>query len=118
MIRSAACILLLLIAGDAIVEKLDLPFPGAALALLALSGVFALSGGPDSGSAELFDFAAPHFPMFFVPTAVGVLASRDMLAFAWAHLAVAIVLGTAATIIVTGLVAQALMRFLERPVTG
>jgi len=114
MIRAAALVLGLLVAGNAAAEALRLPVPGAALGLIALTAVFAVRGAPDEGCAELFDFAAPYFPMFFVPAAVGVVASLDLLAFAWVHILVAIVFGTAATLLATGLVAQALLRGLAR----
>lgn len=110
MTQSAAFLLILLIAGDAIAEYFTLPIPGAALGLAALASGFALSGRPDKGSEELFDFAAPYFPLFFVPAAVGVVASRDVLAFAWVHIAAAIVIGTGVTIFITGLIAQSLFR--------
>lgn len=113
MVRSAALVLLLLIFGDAIAERLDLPIPGAALGLVTLVAAFSVCGGPDKGSEELFDFAAPYLPLFFVPAAVGVIANFDILAQAWAHLVVAVVLGTAVTILITGHIAQALMLWIN-----
>jgi holin-like protein len=110
MTCSAAIVLILLILGDAIAEIFALPIPGAALGLATLTAAFAIRGGPDTGSEELFDFAAPYFPLFFVPAAVGVIASLDVLAFAWIHVTVAIVFGTGVTILITGLISQALMR--------
>jgi holin-like protein len=110
MTQSAAFVLILLIVGDAVTERFGLPVPGAALGLAALATVFAVRGGPDLGSARLFDFAAPYFPLFFVPAAVGVIASLDVLAFAWFHVAAAVVGGTAVTILVTGRAAQTLLR--------
>lgn len=110
MTRSAAVALALLIAGDAIAEYFALPLPGAALGLAVLTAAFAIRGGPDAATAKLFDFAAPYFPLFFVPAAVGVIASLDVLAFAWLHVVAAIVVGTALTILVTGIIAQFLLR--------
>lgn len=109
MVRSAAIVLTLLICGDAIAEHFDLPIPGAALGLVVLAATFWALGGPDKGSEELFDFAAPYFPLFFVPAAVGVVANLDVLASAWVHVIVAVIAGTAVTLLATGLVAQALM---------
>lgn len=110
MIRSAAIVLCLLIAGDVAAELYAMPVPGAALGLAALTLAFAALGGPDRGAEELFDFAAPYFPLFFVPAAVGVVANLDMLSFAWTYLLVAIVAGTAVTLLATGLVFQSLLR--------
>jgi holin-like protein len=110
MVRSAAIVLLLLIVGDAMAEVFALPVPGAALGLATLTAAFAICGGPDPGSEELFDFAAPYFPLFFVPAAVGVVASLDVLSAAWVHLIAAIVFGTGVTLLVTGFVFQWLTR--------
>jgi holin-like protein len=117
MIRAAAILLLLLIAGNAIAEVSGLPIPGAALGLVMLTAIFVATGGPDEELAEMFDFAAPYFPMFFVPAAVGVMNSGEMLSLAWLHVAAAIVLGTAVTLVATGLVVQALMGRMSRDVT-
>lgn len=67
-------------------------------------------GGPDAAIAQLFDTTAPHFPLLFVPAAVGVVANLDLLALFWAQFVAAVVLGTCATILVAGLCAQALLR--------
>lgn len=109
MIHAAAITLVLLVFGDALVERYNLPLPGPAFGLFALALAFAVRGGSEAGFDDLFDFAAPYFPLFFVPAAVGVVASLEILSAAWLHVAVAIVLGTAATIAVTGLVTQALL---------
>jgi holin-like protein len=110
MIRAAAIVLVLLLIGDVVSERLSLPIPGAAIGLVVLAMAFAVRGGPDEGSEALFDFAAPYFPLFFVPAAVGVVASLDILAGAWIEIAIAIVFGTGATLLVTGWITQALLR--------
>lgn len=109
MTQSAAVLIVLLVLGETVVAQFSLPVPGAALGLLALSLAFAFRGGPDTGFEELFDFAAPYFPLFFVPAAVGVVASIDVLARSWLYIATAIVVGTAITILVTGRLLQSLL---------
>jgi holin-like protein len=116
MTQAAAIVLALLIAGEAIAARFALPFPGSALGLVTLAAIFAWRGGPDAASARLFDFAAPYFPLFFVPAAVGVIVKLDVLAVAWLHVLAAVVLGTAITLAVTGLVFQALLRRLPNGV--
>jgi holin-like protein len=103
-------VLALMIAGEAIAARLNLPLPGAALGLLTLSTVFMLRGTPDRGSEKLFDFAAPYFPLFFVPAAVGVIGKLDVLASGWLPVVVAVIPGTALTLLLTGHVFQALTR--------
>lgn len=110
MTQSAAIVLVLLVLGNVIAEHFSLPVPGAALGLVALAFGFMISGGPDPGSEALFDFAAPYFPLFFVPAAVGVVASIDIISVAWVHILTAIILGTSLTLLITGLVFQALLQ--------
>jgi holin-like protein len=110
MTLSIAVVLVLLILGEAIADQFALPIPGSALGLAALAAAFAIRGGPDKGIEKLFDFAAPYFPLFFVPAAVGVIGNLDVLAVAWVAVAAAVVLGTTATILVTGLLGQALLQ--------
>jgi holin-like protein len=109
VIGSLTTILALTVAGDVIVGALDAPIPGAAIGMLLLSIAFASRGGVDAASAKLFDAASPHFTLFFVPAAVGIAASGELLAQAWLYIAVAIVLSTAATIALTGLLTQYLL---------
>ena len=117
MTRSAAIVLVLLILGDVVADHFSLPVPGAALGLLALATAFAIRGGPDRGSEELFDFAAPYFPLFFVPAAVGVVASLEVLSAAWVYVLAAIVVGTTATLLITGRVFQGLLWRIARETT-
>ena len=82
--------------------------------MMLLAFWFVLIGGPDRDSEQLFDATAPHFPLFFIPAAVGVVASADALAQAWIHILIAVVLGTAATIAVTAVLAQALLNHIGK----
>lgn len=117
MIRSAATILTIAVVADCLANWLGLPVPGAALGLILLTGFFVLRGRPDPSMATLFDTTSPHFPLFFVPAAVGLIASGEILAVAWLDILVAVALGTAATIAVTGWLAQALLRARRRMVS-
>ena len=110
MIQSAAVALSLLILGDAIAERLALPVPGAALGLAALSLRFALRGGPDPASGRLFDVAAPFFPLFFVPAAVGVIVEVDMLGAIWVFALAAVLPGTILALLVAGWTFQTLLK--------
>jgi holin-like protein len=100
----------LTVIGDAVAESLAVPVPGAAIGMMVLASVFAVRGGADSASEQIFDVTAPHIPLFFVPAAAGIVASTDLLARAWLSVCVAIVLGTAVTLITTGTLAQVLLR--------
>ncbi|MCG6875174.1 MAG: CidA/LrgA family protein [Betaproteobacteria bacterium] len=118
MIKTVVIAVALAILGDAIVEMLDIPVPGAAIGMMLLATIFAARGGVDAGAASLFDAAAPHFPLFFIPAAVGVVASAELLSHAWLYVAVAIVASTAATIAITGMLAQRLLNLLAKAKTA
>lgn len=109
MIRAAAITICLLVLGDSLVEATALPLPGSALGLLCLSVFLGMRRGGDDGLSSLFDFAAPYFPLFFVPAAVGVIASIDVLIGAWLEIVVAVTVGTALALVATGGIAQWLM---------
>lgn len=114
MLKAITLVLALLILGNAIVDTFDLPFPGAVIGMILLAMMFFRRGELDPRSAQLFDAISPVFPMFFVPAAVGVVANLATLSSAWLYVVAAITVGTAATIIVTGAVAQALLRWIGR----
>lgn len=110
MLRSASIVVVVLLIGDVVSDVLSLPVPGAALGLLALSLGFAIIGGPDEGSSELFDLVSPYFPFFFVPSAIGVVKALDILSRAWVEAAVAVVAGTSVVMICVGWAAQTLFQ--------
>ena len=110
MIRAAALVLGLLILGQTAVDLFALPFPGASVGMILLVMIFEIRGGPDAGSGQLFDFAAPYFQLLFVPAAVGVIINFDLLYASWAFFFIAIFVATSASLVCTGLAFQALLR--------
>ncbi len=104
-----ALVCTLTVLGDSFAYLFGIPIPGAAIGMMILVGLFAARGGPDQASAMVFDAATPYFPMFFVPAAVGVISSAEVVAAVWFQLVVAVVFGTAVTIVVTGIIAQVLL---------
>jgi holin-like protein len=114
MLSSIAFLVALVILGDAVAGATGWPVPGPAVGLAVLTAAFAWEGRPHPGFGQLFDLAAPLFPLFFVPAAVGVLAHLALLSAAWLHVAVAIVLGTALTLVITGQLAQVLLAAADR----
>ena len=116
MLKAISFVLALLIVGDVFAATLEMPFPGAALGLAALIGLFVVAGEPDPDIARIFDAIAPHVPMFFVPAAVGVVAHLEAVSAFWLHFAAAIVASTGAAILATGLIAKAILRRLETTV--
>lgn len=113
-IEAFILVLALGIAGDAISNVLNAPVPGAAIGMLLLVAIFAFYERVYDGSARLFEIASPHFTLFFVPAATGIVASTDLLAQVWLQVTVAIVAGTSLTIAITGAIAQYLLRAASR----
>ena len=114
MTKTLVVILALTVISDGLAELVNLPAPGAAIGMIFLATIFALRGKVDVETAQLFDLAAPHFPLFFIPAAAGIVASEEMLAQSWLYIAIAIILGTGVTIITTGVLAQYLLSVLRR----
>ena len=102
-------ILAFAVLGDAIASGLNLSLPGSAIGLLLLTSYFVLRNGPDAGSLRLFESVSPHFALFFVPAAVGIVANFEILLRSWFFFVAAIVLGTTTTLVVTGYLAQRLL---------
>lgn len=114
MIKTLVVILALTVISEVFADVVHVPVPGAAIAMIFLAIFFAFRGEADAETARLFDLAAPHFPLFFIPAAVGIVANAEMLAQSWMYIAIAIVLGTAVTIVTTGMLAQHLLSVLRR----
>lgn len=109
MIKTILRAICLAVLGDTAADLIDLPVPGATIGMTLLLLIFSIHGGVDPDVSRLFDRMSPHFPLFFVPAAVGVVANADLLANAWFHVAVAIAGGTTVTIVFTGLLGQFLL---------
>lgn len=109
-----ALLVALVILGDTLATVIGWPVPGPAVGLAVLTAAFAREGRPHPGFERLFDLAAPWFPLFFVPAAVGILAHLALFSAAWLHVAVAIVLGTALALVITGQIAQVLLTATDR----
>lgn len=114
MLPSFAILVALVIFGDAFASAIGWPVPGPALGLAVLTAAFAWEGRPHADFERLFDLAAPWFPLFFVPAAVGVVAHLALLSAAWLHVAVAIFLGTALVLVITGQLAQVLLALADK----
>ena len=109
MLPTFAVLVALVIFGDAFATASGWPVPGPAVGLAVLTATFGWEGRAHPGFERLFDLAAPWFPLFFVPAAVGVVAHLALLSAAWLHVAVAIVFGTALVLVITGQLAQTLL---------
>lgn len=114
MVQAFALVLSLLFLGEMVTDLFSLPAPGPALGMLALFTLLVTRGGPEPQLEAVFDGIAPNAPIFFVPALVGVVANLDRLAASWLYYAVAIVLSTAATLVITAMALEALLRASEK----
>jgi len=110
MIRAIFVVLILYMLGEMLASEIGLAIPGATIGLAILTGFFVLRGGVDASSAQVFDAVSPHFPLFFVPAATGIVAHLGVLAQNWMYIALAIIVGTSVTIALTGLLMQSLLQ--------
>lgn len=110
MIIAIALTLAAIILGDEITALLQLPVPGAIVGLLCAASYFAWRGSPDPAMERMFDAVIPHAPILFVPAGAGVVANLDVIAAGFLAIVSVITLGTVATLLVTGLTMQSLLR--------
>jgi holin-like protein len=115
MIRGFALILVFQLAGELLTRLLSLPVPGPVvgmvLLLLALELKLPQREQLQAASGGLLSILS----LLFVPAGVGIVQHLPRLSAEWFALAAALLISTAATIAVTGLVAA---RLLRRPAGG
>jgi holin-like protein len=115
MIRGFALILVFQLAGELLTRLLSLPVPGPVigmvLLLLALELELPQQEPLRAASAGLLSILS----LLFVPAGVGIVQHLPRLSAEWFALTAALLVSTAATIAVTGLVAA---RLLRRPTGG
>jgi putative effector of murein hydrolase LrgA (UPF0299 family) len=118
VIPALAGLLLCQLAGETIVRVAALPLPGPVLGMVILFALLLGRGGVPAPLGAVADALLRHLGLLFVPAGVGVVLHVDLLAAAWAPLALAIVVGTLAAIGVTGLIAARLLRSARDPDAG
>lgn len=95
-------------------RRLGLSLPPPVVGLIAMTMTLLAIRPAYDVMGRVFDRAAPYMPLLFVPAGIGVLAAWDVLSASWAPLALAVTLGTAATLLITGLMAQHLFNSLDK----
>ncbi|MCU0627332.1 MAG: CidA/LrgA family protein [Gemmatimonadaceae bacterium] len=110
MPEALAILLLFQLAGDALARVTGLPVPGpvlgfALLFLVLLARRDRLGRLPDAASG-----LHSHLSLLFVPAGTGVLLYLPALAREWVPIVAAVVTSTLVGLVVTALVARALMR--------
>lgn len=98
------------IAGEVVAKVARIPVPGPVIGMVILFCGLLLRRGMPEGLEASGGFLLRILPLLFVPAGVGIVTHLDVLTRSWAAFAGAVVVGTAATIAVTGLVMQFAMR--------
>jgi holin-like protein len=96
--------------GEIITRMAKLPVPGPVIGMVVLFCGLVLRGGMPADLEKLGRFLLHYLPLLFVPAGVGVIANLDLVMKYWAPITGAIIIGTALTIAVTGIVMQLMNR--------
>ncbi len=113
-LKFIALLLLCQLVGEVFVVWSGLPVPGPVVGMALLFVGLALRGGVPEGLGRVVDWLLSNLSLLFVPAGVGVMLHIAMLREEWLAISVALVLSTVLTLVVTGLLMTALIRWTER----
>lgn len=110
MLRGFAVLLLFQLVGEVLARVAGLPVPGPVIGMVLL--LIALEAGiPGQEDLRAASGAALAFlSLLFVPAGVGIIQHLQRLGQEWPALGASLVVSTAATVAVTGLLAERLTR--------
>ena len=115
MIRGFAFILVFQLVGELLAHLLSLPVPGPVIGMVLLLLALELRVPQQEKLRAASGGLLSILSLLFVPAGVGIVQHLPRLAAEWFALALALLVSTAATLAVTGLVAA---RLLRRPSPG
>ena len=105
---------MLQLAGEVIARTLGLPVPGPVVGMLLLFVALLVRGRVPKALQEASDGLLAHLSLLFVPAGVGVMLHVPLLSAQWRPIAVAVVVSTLATIVVTALVMRLMLKATDR----
>ena len=114
MLPALTLLLLLQLAGEAVVQWFSLPVPGPVLGLLLLFVLLLVRRRIDDGLREAANTLLQHLSLFFVPAGVGVMVHLARVADEWLALGVALVASTLLSMAATALTLQFFLRHRQR----
>jgi holin-like protein len=101
MINALTLLFLCQLAGEVLVRALGITFPGPVLGMGLIFAGLMLAGRSFPALDAVADTLLRNLSLLFVPAAVGVVQQTGHIAQNWLAIAAAIVLSTAATLVVT-----------------
>ena len=110
MINALTLLFLCQLAGEVLVRALGITFPGPVLGMGLIFAGLMLAGRSFAAFDAVADTLLRNLSLLFVPAAVGVVQQAGLIAQNWMAIAAAIVLSTAATLVVTVYVFLAMAR--------
>lgn len=118
MLAAITALMLCQLIGEALVRLVDLPVPGPVLGLALLLGAVALRRGVPATLESTAGGLLKHFSLLFVPAGVGVLQHLPRIEAEWLAIAAALLVSSAATIVVTAVVMRGMIRLMKRDDPG
>ena len=110
MLRGLAVLLVFQLTGEVLARVADLPIPGPVVGMLLLLVALELRAPLSEQLRPASAGLLAHLSVLFVPAGVGVVQHGRRLLQEWPAILATLVLGTAATVGVTGWLAQRLSR--------
>ena len=108
MLEALTVLLVCQLIGELLVRVGGLPLPGPVLGMLLLFCGLVLRGGVPEGLERACKGLLEHLSLLFVPAGVGVLSHLALVGREWLPISVSLLVSTALTIAVTGVVANLL----------
>ena len=103
-------LLLCQLAGEVVAQLAHLPVPGPVVGMVLLFVGLIVKGGVPEGLEKVGTTLLSHLSLLFIPAGVGIMVHLKLIATEWLPISVALVVSTALTLAVTGVVMQWLAR--------
>lgn len=110
MLSYITVLLVCQLAGEVISRLAGLPIPGPVIGMVLLFAGLLIRGGIPGRLEGVANTILSHLSLLFIPAGVGVIVHLHLIGREWLPISVALVLGTAITLAVTGLVMERLVR--------
>ena len=108
MLSSITVLLVCQLAGEVIARLTKIPVPGPVVGMLLLFIGLVIRRGVPENLEKTGTTLLSHLSLLFIPAGVGIMVHLKLIAAEWLPITAALVISTALTIAVTGLVMQAL----------